>query len=104
MPSVSTQYLSGSHPQMLLQLNAKFLLFLPIKIYCQQINILYLQVVSPQLQTIADRCGGGGGGWNRNRYGVGSRNGGGGSFKRGTNFGRSKGQGDGGHKRFGNDY
>ncbi|XP_026316785.1 ATP-dependent RNA helicase p62-like [Hyposmocoma kahamanoa] len=62
------------------------------------------QVVSPQLQTIADRCGGGGGGWNRNRYGVGARNGGSGSFKRGTNFGRSKGQGDGGHKRFGNDY
>ncbi|GBP66463.1 ATP-dependent RNA helicase p62 [Eumeta japonica] len=34
------------------------------------------QIVNPQLQTMADRCGGGGGGWNRNRFG-------GGGFKRG---------------------
>ncbi|PCC98969.1 hypothetical protein CO192_12925, partial [Halopseudomonas pelagia] len=27
------------------------------------------QTISPQLQTMADRCGGGGGGWNRSRYG-----------------------------------
>lgn len=59
------------------------------------------QVVSPQLQTMADRCGGGGG-WNRNRYGGGR--GGGGSFKRGSNFGRGSGHGgSSGHKRF-NDY
>ncbi|KAM3966404.1 LOW QUALITY PROTEIN: ATP-dependent RNA helicase p62 [Aphomia sociella] len=57
------------------------------------------QTVNPQLQSMADRCGGGGG-WNRNRYGGGR--GGGGSFKRGSNFGRGNGQG-GGHKRF-NDY
>lgn len=56
-------------------------------------------MVSPQLQTMADRCGGGG--WNRNRFGNGGR-GGGGSFKRGSNFGRGGG-GGGGHKRF-NDY
>lgn len=58
------------------------------------------QVISPQLQGMADRCGGGGGGWNRNRYGGGR--GGGGSFKRGSNFGRGNGHG-GAHKRF-NEY
>lgn len=53
------------------------------------------QLISPQLQSMADRCGGGGGGWNRNRYGGGR---GGGSFKRGSsNFGKG---GSGGHRRF----
>lgn len=61
------------------------------------IYLFLLQTVNPQLQTMADRCGGGGG-WNRNRY-AGGR--GGGSFKRGSNFGR--GNGGGGHKRF-NEY
>ncbi|XP_026486898.1 ATP-dependent RNA helicase p62 [Vanessa tameamea] len=59
------------------------------------------QIISPQLQTMADRCGGGGGGWNRNRFGGGR--GGGGSFKRGSNFGRGNGHGSSGHKRF-NEY
>ncbi|XP_052754912.1 ATP-dependent RNA helicase p62-like [Galleria mellonella] len=59
------------------------------------------QSVNPQLQSMADRCGGGGGGWNRNRFGG---RGGGGSFKR-NNFSRGHGgQGGGGnHKRF-NEY
>lgn len=57
------------------------------------INICFFQSVNPQLQTMADRCGGGGG-WNRNRYGNNQ-----GGFRRGGNFGRNGGQG-GGHKRF----
>ncbi|CAH4028769.1 unnamed protein product [Pieris brassicae] len=57
------------------------------------------QMISPQLQSMADRCGGGGGGWNRSRFGGGSR---GGTFKRGGNFGRSNGSNS-SHKKF-NDY
>lgn len=99
MPSVFTHILSGSHPQMLSHLH-----FLDTtesmsydNIQVLNMNLFLLQVVNPQLQTMAERSGGGGGGWNRSRYGTGR---GGGSFKRGSSFGGGKGPG---HKRF-NEY